>query len=183
MEHETKKFLGSWDGASFHDADLVFSAHCNRVSVRDGHTQAVSLELRETPSVDEIMETMRAFRGRPQELCLPTAPEHAIVVRTERDLLKERLNAFMRKLFAAKSEVRGAEQKDLFFNEAEVLAPAAAPGEVALEDTVQVPAHPGVGHAGGGLGQPPLQGRLQHQGQEAQQHMAPDPFLRPVLAT
>lgn len=63
------------------------------------------------------------------------------VVRTERDLLKERLNAFMRKLFAAKSEVRGAEQKDLFFNEAEVLASAAAPGEVALEDTVQVPAH------------------------------------------
>ncbi|MEK7863433.1 MAG: aspartate-semialdehyde dehydrogenase, partial [Chloroflexota bacterium] len=85
MEHETKKFLGSWDGASFHDADFAFSAHCNRVSVRDGHTQAVSLELRETPTVDELMEAMRSFRGRPQELCLPTAPEHPVVVRTERD--------------------------------------------------------------------------------------------------
>jgi hypothetical protein len=41
------------------------------------------------------------------------------VVRTERELLKERLNAFKRKLFAAKSEVRGSEQKDLFFDEAE----------------------------------------------------------------
>jgi transposase len=63
------------------------------------------------------------------------------VVRTERDLLKERLNAFMRRLFAAKSEVRGAEQKDLFFNEAEILAPTPLPGEVAAEDNVEVPAH------------------------------------------
>lgn len=63
------------------------------------------------------------------------------VVRTERDLLKERLNAFMRKLFAAKSEARGSEQKDLLFNETEALAPAPAPAEVAAEDTVEVPAH------------------------------------------
>jgi len=63
------------------------------------------------------------------------------VVRTERDLLKERLNAFMRKLFAAKSEARGSEQKDLLFNETEALAPAPVPVEVAAEDTVEVPAH------------------------------------------
>ena len=63
------------------------------------------------------------------------------VVRTERDLLKERLNAFMRKLFAAKSEIRGSEQKDLFFNEAEALAPTPLPGEVAAEGSVEVPAH------------------------------------------
>src|SRR5487761_2274196 len=61
------------------------------------------------------------------------------IVRTERDLLKERLNAFMRKLFAAKSEARGSEQKDLLFNEIEALAPV--PVEVAPEDTVEVPAH------------------------------------------
>jgi len=63
------------------------------------------------------------------------------IVRTERDLLKERLNAFMRKLFAAKSEARGSEQKDLLFNEIEALAPAPVPPEVAPEDTVEVPAH------------------------------------------
>lgn len=63
------------------------------------------------------------------------------VVRTERDLLKERLNAFMRRLFAAKSEARGAEQKDLFFNEAEALAPTPLPGEPATQDSVEVPAH------------------------------------------
>ena len=63
------------------------------------------------------------------------------IVRTERDLLKERLNAFMRRLFAAKSEARGSEQKDLLFNEIEALAPAPVPAEVAAEDTVEVPAH------------------------------------------
>ena len=63
-------------------------------------------------------------------------------MRTKRDLLKERLKAFIRRLFAAKSEARGAEQKDLFFNEAEQLAPSAPPSqEVKLEDKVTVPAH------------------------------------------
>lgn len=62
------------------------------------------------------------------------------LVRTERDLLKERLNAFMRKLFAAKSEVRAAEQKDLFFNEAEALAPTPRPVQPAAEDGAEVPA-------------------------------------------
>ncbi len=85
MEREAKKFLGTWDGSAFHDAAFAFSAHCNRVPVRDGHTETVTLALRERPAVDEIVAAMRAFRGRPQELCLPTAPERPIVVRDERD--------------------------------------------------------------------------------------------------
>lgn len=60
----------------------------------------------------------------------------------ERDLLKERLRASMRKLFAAKSEARGAAQSDLFFNEAEALAtPTTAPAEQAPSEQIQVPAH------------------------------------------
>ena len=46
-------------------------------------------------------------------------------VTVERDLLQERLKAFLRKLFAARSEARGDEQRDLFLNEAEALAPTA----------------------------------------------------------
>ena len=46
------------------------------------------------------------------------------VLRVERDLLKERLAKMMHKMFAAKSEVRGTEQKDMFFNEAEAHAAA-----------------------------------------------------------
>lgn len=44
------------------------------------------------------------------------------VVTVERDLALERLKAFQRELFGAKSEARGSEQKDFFFNEAEALA-------------------------------------------------------------
>jgi transposase len=48
------------------------------------------------------------------------------VTKVERDLLKEQLKAFQRQLFGAKSEARSAQQRDLFLNEAEVLAPTAA---------------------------------------------------------
>ena len=44
------------------------------------------------------------------------------VVKVERDLLQEKLKAYLRKLFAAKSEARGSDQADLFLNEAEALA-------------------------------------------------------------
>lgn len=64
------------------------------------------------------------------------------VVRTERDLLAEQLNAFKRKLFAAKSEAGSLHQKDMFFNEAEVEAGQAEPAvEDNNQDTIEVPAH------------------------------------------
>jgi aspartate-semialdehyde dehydrogenase len=85
MERETKKFLGSWDGKAFHDANLTFSASCNRVAVRDGHTESVSLSLKSKPRISEVVDALRTFRGRPQELRLPTAPECPVIVRDERD--------------------------------------------------------------------------------------------------
>ena len=48
------------------------------------------------------------------------------VVKVERDLLQEKLNAFLRKLFGAKSEARGSGQSELF-NEAEALVSAGDP--------------------------------------------------------
>jgi transposase len=64
------------------------------------------------------------------------------VARTERDLLKERLAKFLRKLFAARSESL-ATQKELFFNEAEAEGAAAQPPEeeAGEENTIDVPAH------------------------------------------
>jgi transposase len=62
-------------------------------------------------------------------------------------LLKERLNKFMRKIFAATSEASTQSQKDMFFvfNEAEVLgaqAPTASQEDVDTnDDGVDVPAH------------------------------------------
>lgn len=80
------------------------------------------------------------------------------VVTVERDLLKEQLKAFQRKLFAAKSEARGSEQKDLFFNEAECLAPTAsivAAQEDDLGSSITV-----AGHARTKRGRKPLDSAL-----------------------
>jgi hypothetical protein len=64
------------------------------------------------------------------------------VLRAECDLLKERLNKFMRQIFAAKSEVSGLHQKDMFFNEAEALGAAAPPAEEDDgEETIAIPGH------------------------------------------
>jgi aspartate-semialdehyde dehydrogenase len=53
--------------------------------VRDGHTESVSLSLKGKPRISEVVDALRTFRGRPQELRLPTAPECPVIVREERD--------------------------------------------------------------------------------------------------
>ena len=66
-----------------------------------------------TPSTEDIaalQEALKAANRRSESLA-----GELILVRTERDLLKERLNKFMRKIFAARSEVSTQSQKDMFF--------------------------------------------------------------------
>jgi len=65
------------------------------------------------------------------------------VATTERDLALERLRALQRQLFAAKSEARSADQKDLFLNEAEALAPTGqtAPAQAEPEESTPVTGH------------------------------------------
>ena len=65
------------------------------------------------------------------------------VATTERDLALERLRSLQRQLFAAKSEVRGTDQKDLFLNEAEALAPTdqTTPAETDEEESTPVAGH------------------------------------------
>jgi transposase len=56
-------------------------------------------------------------------------------------LLEERLKAHLRTLFDAKSEVRGTEQKDMFFNEAEALTPTGTPVAEEATPDIEIPAH------------------------------------------
>lgn len=91
MESETLKILGGNGGRTPYDA--VVSAHTNRVAVVDGHTMTVSVELRTKPPVEDVAEAMRQFKGRPQELWLPSAPQPPIVVMTENNRPQPRLDA------------------------------------------------------------------------------------------
>jgi aspartate-semialdehyde dehydrogenase len=70
IERETQKILGSADAAH----PVVVSAHTNRVPVLDGHTEAVSVRFERDVTVEGVVEAFRGFRGRPQELDLPSAP-------------------------------------------------------------------------------------------------------------
>jgi aspartate-semialdehyde dehydrogenase len=86
MEEETQKMLGGFSGSDgFQFAGFAVSAHCNRVPVRDGHTECVSIRLGTNPSPEEVIDAFETFRGRPQELDLPSAPARPIVVRRERN--------------------------------------------------------------------------------------------------
>ena len=66
------------------------------------------------------------------------------VLKAQCDLLQEKLKAYQRKLFMAKSEARGTDQRDMFFNEAESLAPTpdTSPAqEDDAEESVEVAGH------------------------------------------
>ncbi|MEA1996530.1 MAG: aspartate-semialdehyde dehydrogenase [Gemmatimonadota bacterium] len=86
MEREPLKMLGRLeDGSRFVDADFKISAQCNRVFVLDGHLECTSVSLEKKATGDEITEALAGFRGRPQELGLPSAPDKPIIVRPEDD--------------------------------------------------------------------------------------------------
>ena len=86
VESEPLKLLGALEGGAFHQADFAVSAQCNRVAVRDGHLEAVSVRLRQSNiTVDQVVEAMSSFSALPQALNLPSAPQHPLVVRPERD--------------------------------------------------------------------------------------------------
>ena len=58
----------------------VITTQCIRVPVLDGHTAAVFVTFEEgkKPSKEEIIKVWREYSGVPQELKLPSAPEHFI---------------------------------------------------------------------------------------------------------
>lgn len=91
METETLKILGGDGGRTPYEA--LVSAHTNRVPVIDGHTMTVSVDLESRPELAEIAEALRTFRGRPQELGLPSAPQPPIELLLDPNRPQPRLDA------------------------------------------------------------------------------------------
>src|SRR5580698_2009465 len=78
MEEETLKLLGQLNGSKIVPAPFAMSAHCNRVAVEDGHTESVSIKLKNKPATAEIIAAWNEFRSDPQELNLPSAPAQPV---------------------------------------------------------------------------------------------------------
>lgn len=79
MESEPLKILGTIsDSNTVKYADIKISAQCNRVGVIDGHLECVQVKFKNKPSKEEIITTFNRFKGEPQKLNLPFAPEKPI---------------------------------------------------------------------------------------------------------
>jgi len=92
LEREPLKLLGRLEGEAVREAEMTISAQCHRVATREGHLEAVSVKLGQEASVEEVVESLRGFRGPLQDLGLPSAPERPIVVREENDRPQPRLD-------------------------------------------------------------------------------------------
>ncbi len=91
IETETLKILGADGGRA--PLEALISAHVNRVPVIDGHTMTVSVQLAGKPPVADVVAALSQFRGRPQELNLPTAPARPVVVMEEENRPQPRRDA------------------------------------------------------------------------------------------
>jgi len=80
VQRETSKILGSLEGERIRPLEVAVSAHCNRVNVRDGHTECASVGLERPAEMAEVVEVMRAFGREFTDLGLPSSPPELIAV-------------------------------------------------------------------------------------------------------
>lgn len=81
-EKSEKEPLRIWgevkDGVIVPAASPVITCQCIRVPVLNGHTAAVFVKFRQKPTKEQLIERLLAFKGKPQELKLPSAPKQFI---------------------------------------------------------------------------------------------------------
>ena len=56
----------------------VITSQCLRVPVSDGHMAAVFVRFENKPTKEQILEDWKSFKGKPQTLGLPSAPEQFV---------------------------------------------------------------------------------------------------------
>ena len=85
-EQEPLRIWGTLEGGVIVKAkEPVITCQCIRVPVLNGHTAAVFVKFRKKPSKEQLIEKLVSFKGLPQELRLPSAPEQFIQYMEEDD--------------------------------------------------------------------------------------------------
>ena len=92
VEWEPRKMLGTLNENKIELADIVFSAHTNRVAVIDGHTVCASVKLEEAVEPEAAIQALREFTAHPSARDLPSSPRPVIEVREEADRPQPRLD-------------------------------------------------------------------------------------------
>ncbi len=85
VAEETRKMLGRLSGHAVTKLATEVSVMCHRVATTDGHMESAYIETRARVDTEEVKEALRRYRGLPQKLGLPTAPEQPIIVAEEDD--------------------------------------------------------------------------------------------------
>jgi aspartate-semialdehyde dehydrogenase len=93
MEMETQKIMGDFAGDHIEPLAARVSAHCNRVSVVDGHTETVSLAFSGKPTAADLRAAFDNFTAAPQERNLPSAPRRPVIYLTEQNRPQPRKDA------------------------------------------------------------------------------------------
>jgi aspartate-semialdehyde dehydrogenase len=92
-EKEPLKVWGQIVGNEIINATTpVISAQCIRVPVSDGHLATVSVRFANKPTMNEMIALWTAYRGRVQELNLPSAPQPFITYFSEENRPQTRLD-------------------------------------------------------------------------------------------
>ncbi|MBR5381713.1 MAG: aspartate-semialdehyde dehydrogenase, partial [Oscillospiraceae bacterium] len=85
-EKEPLRIWGKVQGGVIVPAEEpAITAQCIRVPVSDGHLSATFVTFKNKPSMEEMIETWQNYRGRAQELELPSAPKQFLHYFTEPD--------------------------------------------------------------------------------------------------
>ena len=75
-ETEPLKIWGTIENGEIVTATApVITTQCIRVPASDGHMAAVFIEFEKKPKLEEIKEIWKSYKGRAQELSLPSAPK------------------------------------------------------------------------------------------------------------
>lgn len=92
-EQEPLKIWGKIENGVIVDATSpAFTAQCLRVPVTDGHFAAVFCRFENKPEKQEILDAWKNFKGRAQELELPSAPKQFLNYFDEPDMPQTRLH-------------------------------------------------------------------------------------------
>ena len=95
-EQEPLKIWGKIDGGVIKPAASPnFTAQCLRVPVSNGHMGAVFVRFQNKPSKEEILSVWKNFKGRAQELELPSAPKQFLHYFEEDNMPQTRLNRML----------------------------------------------------------------------------------------
>ena len=92
-EQEPMKVWGRVEnGVIVNAAKPSITAQCLRVPVSNGHTAAVFVDFEKKPSMEEMKAVWAGYRGRAQELQLPSAPQQFLRYFEEPDRPQARLD-------------------------------------------------------------------------------------------